>query len=200
VWRARAALTRTMHDRKEMHGFVLHGYYKVHGELRVQKVGDSKPSSFQRQHPPHRFLKMSSTLKINFYDRHFIDFRRLDPMQPMDLGDGPEHLELSIPIPRDASETTWNPLFGTRSLYAGHLSDGSTSRPVFIKWARSKQRMEELEMEGDFYCSALRKLQGVVVPNFCGYYTATSQNMHGLGCMILEWMDRCDSSGGEIDK
>ena len=145
-------------------------------------------------------LKMSSVLKIDFYDQRIIDFRRLDPMRPMDLGDSLEHLELRIPWSWDASETTWNPLFGTRSLYAGYLSDGSTSRSVFIKWARSKQRTVEPERKGNFYCSALRKLQGAIVPNFYGYYTATSQNMHGLGCMILEGMDGGDTSGSEIDK
>jgi len=143
---------------------------------------------------------MSSFLKINFYDQHSIKLKRLDPMRPMDLGDGPELLELSVTVPRSASETTWNPLFGTRSLYTGYLNDGSTSRPVFIKWARSKQRMEELKREGDFYCSALRKLQGVVVPNFHGYYTAMGHSLQGLGCMIIEQMDRGDISSDEIDK
>ncbi|KAF9654104.1 hypothetical protein BDM02DRAFT_3181952 [Thelephora ganbajun] len=142
---------------------------------------------------------MSSFLKINFYDQHFIDFKRLDPMRPMDLGDGPELLELSVTLPRDAPETTWNPFFGTRSLYTGYLYDGSNSRPVFVKWAKSKQRMEELKREGDFYCSALRKLQGVVVPNFYGYYAATGHGLRGLGCMILEQMDRGDVSNGEVD-
>lgn len=143
---------------------------------------------------------MSSVLKINFYDQHFVDLKRLDPMRPMDLGDGPELLKLTVTVPRVAPETTWNPLFGTRSLYTGYLHDGSTSRPVFVKWARSKQRMEELKREGDFYCSALRRLQGVVVPNFYGYYAATSHRLHGLGCMILEQMDRGDISSDEISK
>lgn len=53
--------------------------------------------------------------------------------------------------------------------------------------------MEELKREGDFYCSALRKL------NFYGYYTATSHEIRGLGCMILELVDG-DILGGEIDK
>lgn len=121
-------------------------------------------------------------------------------MRPMDLGDGPELLGLSVTIPREDSETTWNPLFGTRTLYTGYLDNGSTSRLVFVKWARSKQRMQELKREGDFYCSALRKLHGVAVPNFYGYYTATGQGLHGLGCMILEQMDGGDISSGEIDK
>ena len=144
--------------------------------------------------------QMSSFLKINFYDQHFVDLKRLDPMRPMDLGDGPEILELNITVLRDASETIWNPLFGSRSLYTGCLYDGSTSRPVFVKWARSKRRMEEFKREGEFYCSALRKVQGVVVPNFYGHYAATGQGMHGLGCMILEQMDRGDISSDEIDK
>lgn len=143
---------------------------------------------------------MSSFLKINFYDQHFIDLKRTDPMRPMDLGEGPELLKLNVTAQRDTSETTQNPLFGTRSLYTGYLCDGSISRPVFVKWARSKQRMEELKKEGNFYCSALRKLQGVVVPNFYGYYVATGYGLHGIGCMILEQMDRGDISGGEIDK
>lgn len=143
---------------------------------------------------------MTSLLKINFYNQHFIVLKRIDPMRPMDLGDGPEMLELTVTVPRNFSETTWSPLFGTRSLYTGYLYDGSTSRSVFIKWGRSKHRMEELKKEGDFYCSALRKLQGVVVPNFHGYYTAMSYGMHGVGCMILEQMDRGDILSNEIDK
>ena len=117
-------------------------------------------------------------------------------MRPMDLGDGPELLELNLTIPEHASDTLWNPLFGEYSLYTGDLSDGRTSRPVFVKWARSKKRMAELKKEGDFYCSALRKLQGVVVPNFYGYYAAKRYDMRGLGCMILEKMD----GGWENDK
>lgn len=119
----------------------------------------------------------------------------------MDLGDGPELLGLNVTAPRDSSETKWNPLFGTRSLYTGYLSDGkSNPRPVFIKWARSKERMEELKREGDFYCSALRKLQGVVVPNFYGCYTAKDSTLRGLGCMILEEMDGGEVLDNEIDK
>ena len=147
----------------------------------------------------HRLMSMSSLLRINFCGQYLIDLKRIDPMRPMDLGDGPELLALTVTAPRDASETTWNPLFGTRSLYTGYLHDGSTARPVFIKWARSEQRIEELMEEGDFYCSTLRKLQGVVVPNFYGYYVATGR-MHGLGCMILEQMDRGDISSDEIEK
>jgi hypothetical protein len=139
---------------------------------------------------------MSSLLKINFLDKYVIDFKRLDPMRPMDLGDGPELLELRVTIPREAPETTWSPLFGAHSFYTGYLSDGSTSRPVFIKWARSRRRMEEMKKEGNLYCSALRKLQGVVVPNFYGYYTAIGQKLCGLGCMVLEQMD----GGWEIDR
>lgn len=115
----------------------------------------------------------------------------------MDLGDEPERLELRVTTPRDSSETTGNPFFGSRSLYTGYLSNENTCRPVFIKWARSKERMEELKMEGDFYCSALRKLQGVVVPNFYGYY-ATDRGR--FGCMILEQLDRGDIPGHEIDR
>ena len=119
----------------------------------------------------------------------------------MDLGDGPEMLSLVVRAPKDPSEAIYNPIFGTRSLYSGYLHDGrSTPRPVFLKWARSDERMEELMREGDFYCSALRKLQGVVVPNFYGYYTPTESRMRGLGCMILEKMDGGDTSGDEIDK
>ena len=121
-------------------------------------------------------------------------------MQPMDLGDGPELLEVNIQIPRDAPETAWDPLFGDQTTYTGHLSDGSSSRPVFIKWARSDLRMEELGWEGDFYCSTLRKLQGVVVPNFYGYYASTSRNLLGLGCMILEMMDGGGIKNNEIDQ
>jgi len=140
---------------------------------------------------------MSSPLEINFYCQHYVNLKRLDPMRPMDLGDDPQRLELRVTAPRDASETTGNPFFGTRSLYTGYLSDESTRRPVFIKWARSKERMEELKREGDFYCSALRKLQGAVVPNFYGYY-ATDRGR--FGCMILERMDRGDTLSHEIDK
>jgi hypothetical protein len=143
---------------------------------------------------------MSSFLRISFDGQYPIDLKRFDPMRPMDLGDGPELLELSVTVPRDASETTWNPLFGIRSLYTGDLYDGNTSRPVFIKWARSKQRMKELMREGDFYCSALRRLQGVVVPNFYGFYAATDHRLQGLGCTIFERMDRGDISSDEIDK
>jgi hypothetical protein len=143
---------------------------------------------------------MSSFLWINFDGQDIMaDFKRLDPMRPMDLGDGPELLTLDVTGPRDASETTWNPLFGTRSLYTGYLYDGSTSRPVFIKWAKSVQRMEELKREGDFYCSALRKLQGVVVPKFYGCYAVTGHK-YALGCMILEQMDGGDISSNGIDK
>lgn len=152
-------------------------------------------------YPPHSiFSSMSSFLRVTFCDQYSIDFKRIDPMQPMDLGDGPELLNITIAAPRDASETTWNPLFGTRSLYAGYLHSSNISRPVFVKWARSKQNMEELKEEGDFYCSALRKLQGVVVPNFYGYYTATGHSLRGMGCMILERMDGEDVSSGGIGK
>lgn len=140
---------------------------------------------------------MPSFLKINFYDQHHINLKRLDPMRPMDLGDNLEGVELRVTAPRDTSETTGNPFFGTRSLYTGYLSSEGTCRPVFIKWARSRQRMEELKKEGDFYCSALRKLQGIVVPNFYGYY-ATDRGL--LGCMILEQMDGGDILSHEIDK
>jgi len=143
---------------------------------------------------------MSSFLKIDFYGQHPIDLKRLDQMRPMDLGDGPEQLRLRVATPKDASETTGNPLFGTRTLYTGYLEDENTCRPVFIKWARSKQAIEKLKREGDFYCSALRKLQGVVVPNFYGYYTATDPRLQGLGCMILEQMDGGDTSSGDINE
>jgi len=127
-----------------------------------------------------------------------IDLKRLDSMRPMDLGDGPELLGVNITIPRDDSEPKWNPLFGTRTLYSGYLHEGSTSRPVFVKWARSKERMKELKKEGDFYCSALRKLHGVAVPNFYGCYAATGHDLQGLGCMILEQMDGGDIPSNEI--
>lgn len=119
-------------------------------------------------------------------------------MRPMDLGDGPEILELKVTIPRHVSEVTWDPFFGTCSHYTGYLSDGRSSRPVFIKWSKSVKRMKELKEEGDFYCSALRKLQGVVVPNFYGYYAAIGENMCGVGCMILEKMDGGGISSWEI--
>lgn len=147
----------------------------------------------------HRLMSMSSSLQVDFCGQLRLDLKRIDPMRPMDLGDGPELLEVTITPPRDPSETTWNPLFGTRSLYTGYLHDGKTGRPVFIKWARSEQRIEELMEEGNFYCSALRKLQGVVVPNFYGYYVATG-SMHGIGCMILEQMNRGHILSDEIDK
>ena len=150
---------------------------------------------------------MPSFLKINFYDQHLVDLKRLDPMQPMDLGDGPELFGLTVAAPRDALVTAGSPLFGSRSLYTGYLyqldenaPDKSAPLPVFIKWARSKQRMEELKREGEFYCSTLRKLQGVVVPNFYGYYAATDPRLHGIGCMILEQMDRGDISSSEPSK
>ena len=143
---------------------------------------------------------MSSFLKINFWDKRVIDLKRLDPMRPMDLGDGPELLRLEVTDPRDASETVQDPLFGTRTVYTGYLHDGSAPLPVFIKWGRSKQRLENFKLEGDFYCSALRKLQGVLVPNFYGYYAATDPRMQGLSCMILEQMDGGETSSGGIDK
>ena len=143
---------------------------------------------------------MSAFIRIQFYDRYCIDLQRIDPMQPMDLGDGPEMRGLVTIAPKDSSEVTWNPLFGTRSLYTGHLHDGENApQPVVIKWARSKERMEELKKEGNFYCSALRSLQGVVVPKFHGYYTATDSRLNGLGCMILEEMDGAIPNN-EIDK
>lgn len=145
-------------------------------------------------------MPSNSFLTINFYNQHRFDLNRLDPMQPMDLGDGPELLELTITLPRYASETAWNPFFGVHSNYTGSLSDGNTSRPVFIKWARSKQRMKELEEEGNFYCSSLRKLQGVAVPKFYGYYASMAQETRGIGCMILEKMDEGDILSWEIDK
>lgn len=132
---------------------------------------------------------MPSFLKISFLDKYELDLKRLDPMQPMDLGDGPEQLELIVTIPKEAPETSWNPLFGAYWFYTGYLFNGSTSRSVFVKWARSRQKMKELKKEGDFYCSALRKLQGGVVPNFYGYYTTIGSKLCGLGCMILEKMD-----------
>ena len=137
-----------------------------------------------------------SSPKIIFRNQPVVDFKRLDPMRQMDLGDGSEPLELNLTIPEHASETLWNPLFGEHSFYTDDLSNGRTSRPVFVKWARSKKRMAELKKEGDFYCSVLRKLQGVVVPNFCGHYAAERSNMRGLGCMILEKM----GGGWENDK
>ena len=118
----------------------------------------------------------------------------------MDLGDGPEILELTLTTPVYVCETTRNPLFGTQTLYTGYLSDGSTHRPVFVKWARSDRRVRELRKEGHFYCSALRKLHGVVVPNFYGCYVAADSELFGLGCMILEQMDREDVTSDGIDK
>lgn len=126
---------------------------------------------------------------IKFGDKRLIRLQRLDPMQPMDLGDGPELLGLEVTIPRGEPEAEWCPLFGAQPFYTGYLFDGTTPRRVFIKWARSKQRMEELKKEGNFYCSALRKLQGVVVPNFHGYYAAAGPGMRRIGCMILDEMD-----------
>lgn len=144
---------------------------------------------------------MSSFLRINFDNRYRIDLKRADPMRPMDLGDGPEMLRLDVTAPRGCSETTWSPLFGTRSLYTGYLHDGESSpRPVFIKWARSKERMRELEREGNFYCSALRKLQGLVVPNFYGYYAAVDYRLLGVGCMVLENVDGGEILSDEIDE
>jgi len=144
---------------------------------------------------------MPPTLKINFYDQHLINFERIDSMRPMeDPDERPKLLTLRVTAPRDASETTGNPLFGTRSFYTGYLDDGSTCRPVFIKWARSWQRVVELGREGDFYCSALRKLQGVVVPNFYGVYIATDHAMRELGCTILEQLDEGGISSGEASK
>lgn len=143
---------------------------------------------------------MTSFVKVNFYDQHIIRLKRTDPMRPMDLGDGLEILELTLTAPRHASETISNPLFGTQTLYTGHLFDGSAYRPVFVKWARSDRRVEELKKEGDLYCSALRKLHGVVVPNFYGCYVAADCELFGLGCMIIEQMDRGDITSDEIDK
>lgn len=140
---------------------------------------------------------MPSSLKINFSGQHKFAFRRLDPMQPMDLGDGPEKFELNIKIP---PESAWDPLFGDYTHYTGHLFDGSTLQPVFVKWARSKYRMQELIEEGDFYCSELRKLQGVVVPKFYGYYNAVNRDMGFLGCMILELMDDGNTCNWKIDQ
>lgn len=142
---------------------------------------------------------MSSFLRINFNNQYFFTLKRYDPMRPMDLGEGPEHVELTVTIPRDSPDTTWNPIFGSQTLYTGLLSGGGTSLSVFIKWARSEQRMEELEKEGRFFCSALRKLHGVVVPNFYGYYTPMDHSLRNCGCMILERIDG-NISSYRIDK
>jgi hypothetical protein len=141
---------------------------------------------------------MSPSLEITFYGQHSINFKRTDTMRPMDLGDGPEVLQLYIPPPKDSSEAVSNPFFGTRLTYTGYLSGGgSTHQPVFVKWAKSRGRIQELEGEGGFYCSELRKLQGVVVPKFYGCYTATDHGLHEYGCMVLEKMEE---GGDEIDK
>jgi len=144
---------------------------------------------------------MPSYLRIHFNNLYHIDLKRVDPMRPMDLGDGPEVLELDVTALMGYSETTWNPLFGTQTLYTGSLYDGEGgSRPVFIKWARSKGRMGELEREGNLYCSALRRLQGLVAPNFYGYYMAVDRQLLGVGCMILENVDEGDILSDEIDE
>lgn len=135
---------------------------------------------------------MTSFVRANFYDQHTIRLKRTDPMRPVNQGDGPGTLELNLKNPMHASETIMAPVFGNQTLYTGELVDGSERRPVFVKWARSRPRVAELKKEGNFYCSALRKLHGVVVPNFYGCYVAVDSEWHGFGCMILERMDRED--------
>lgn len=132
---------------------------------------------------------MISSLTIDFYGEHRFVFKRVDSMRLMDLGDDPEHLQLRITMPTDAPGTISNPIFGSRSSYTGHLSNGGEFRPVFVKWASSRARVKELKKEGGFYCSALRELQDVVVPKFHGCFTASKTEFLGMGCMILEQLD-----------
>ena len=64
-------------------------------------------------------------------------------------------------------------------------ADGELGQPLFMKIARGPMARGDLKHEAEIYAKELLPLQGIVVPQFYGFYEGNIQGIP-FACMLLE--------------